>query len=199
MKIIERCEKFARRLVEARETHGLRAKDVASQIGVNVSTMSRFENGVRTPGVLQIRMLAEIMPVNLHWLITGRGPSTFRAVDEEAVAPFGIIRDDHAAEGRILVPGGEGAEQVYQVQDMFMSPRINENDYVFIDREEPSVGDLVVFRDESYQIRVGWLRKIQGEKGIYLVAENPENGRVLASKCDVLGRVICSVKVDRYL
>jgi transcriptional regulator with XRE-family HTH domain len=199
MKIIERCEKFARRLVEARETHGLRAKDVASQIGVNVSTMSRFENGVRTPGVLQIRMLAEIMPVNLHWLITGRGPSTFRAVDEEAVAPFGIIRDDHAAEGRILVPGGEGAEQVYQVQDMFMSPRINENDYVFIDREEPSVGDLVVFRDESYQIRVGWLREIQGEKGIYLVAENPENGRVLASKCDVLGRVICSVKVDRYL
>jgi len=197
MKVIERCERFARRLVEARETHGLRAKDVASQIGVNVSTMSRFENGVRTPGVLQIRMLAEIMPVNLHWLVTGRGPSTFRTADEKAVAPFGIVRDDIAAEGKVLVPGGEKADMVYQLKSKWMEPRIMEGDYIFVEWDTPSVNDLVAFRHQSNRVMAGWLRELDGGKR-KIEAEKPQNGFISESECKILGRVVCSVRVDRY-
>ena len=55
MKKIERCEDFSKRLVEAREEFGEKAKDVAKFIGVTAGTMSRFENGVRTPDVMQIK------------------------------------------------------------------------------------------------------------------------------------------------
>ena len=204
MKKVERCENFAKRLVEAREEHGVMAKDVAKFIGVTSGTMSRFENGVRTPDAMQIKQLAEILPVNLNWLITGRGCKDSRLTGEEQGVPVYHSQRDHIKKGgdkeqNILIPEVKGATESYQVQDMFMSPRIMENDYVLVDREEPSIGDLVAYRNEYYDVQVGWLRAVGGDGERYFVPENPEYSRVPTSKCDVVGRVICSVKVDRYL
>lgn len=198
MKILERCEDFARRLVQAREDHGLLAKDVASRIGVNATTMSRFENGVRMPGIVHIRKLAEVIPVNLNWLIAGRGPRIFRENVEGGDVPFEIIKDDLPGEGSILVPGGEKADMVYQLKSSWMEPRIMEGDYIFVDWDQPSVNDLVAFRHQSNRVMCGWLRELDGDGKRKIEAEKPQNGFIAESECKILGRVICSVRVNRY-
>lgn len=202
MKKMERCENLARRIFEAREAHGMMAKDVAKFIGVTVGTMSRFENGMSTPNAMQIKRLAEILPVNLNWLITGRGSRDLRASREDRAVPVYEGRRDYIQKGgedpHIEIPGIEGATEAYQILDLSMSPRIMVNDYVLVDRNEPSVGDLVAFRNEYFDVKVGWLRAEGGDGERYYVPESPDYGRALASECSAIGRVICSVRVDMF-
>ena len=198
MKILERSKDFGKRLVEARKEHGMRAKDAADLIGVTASTMSRFENGARTPDVMQIKRLAEAININLHWLITGYGSKSVCSEVGHSSKTFEIIHKDNITKGRIIVPGSDDAVEAYQVEDMFMAPRIMENDYVLIDRDSPKLGDLVAFRDVNFRFRVGWLRNLKGEKGMFLVSENPDHGNIPKNDCEILGKVICSVRVDYH-
>lgn len=198
MKIIEQHEDFSSRLVQAREDHGLLAKDVAGSIGVNATTMSRFENGVRTPSIQHINKLAEFIPVNLHWLITGRGPRIFRGKDPGADTPFEIIKDDLPGEGKIIVPGGEKADMVYQLSSNWMEPRILEGDFIFVDWVAPSTNDMVAFRHKSIRVMAGWLRDFDKDGKRVIEAEKPQNGFISESECNIIGRVISSVRVAHY-
>jgi len=199
MKKTVRSEDFAHRLVETRQKQKLQQKDVARSIGVTPVTMNRFEKGERTPDVMQMKDLVEIMPVDLNWLITGRVFKNAGANEEKPGVAGVVIFQGGVPKGEILVPGCKGAIDAFQVMGMSMAPRILENDYVLVDRETPSVGDLVAYRDEYFQEKVGWLRAAGGDGEQYLVPENPGYVRESEEKCFIKGRVVCSVRVNHYL
>ena len=142
--------------------------------------------------------LAEFIPVNLHWLLTGRGPKVFKEAEEKNEEPFQIMKDALPAEGRILVPGIKGADSVYQLKSTWMEPRIMEDDYIFVDWNPTSVGDLIAFRHQSDRVMVGWLREFGKERKQRIEAEKPQNGSIAASECKIIGRVVCSVRATYY-
>lgn len=201
MKKLIRSENFARRLIAARVEHGKKQYEVAEAMNVSPVTMNRFEKGERTPDVMQIKELAGYIPIDLNWLITGETYRLGVPIHVERVDH--VVRDEEGKivnlEKRILVPGCENSEEAYQVTDWSMSPRILKNDYVLVDRETPAVGDLVAYRDDHWKVKVGWLRAFNGEGERYLVAENQEYGRIEESKCHIIGRVVSSLRIDRYL
>lgn len=142
--------------------------------------------------------LAEFIPVNLHWLLTGRGPKVFTEAEEKNEDPFQIMKDDLPVEGRILVPGIKGVDSVYQLKSTWMEPRIMEDDYIFVDWNPTSVGDLVAFRHQSNRVMAGWLREFGKECKQRIEAEKPQNGSIAASECKIIGRVVCSVRATHY-
>lgn len=203
MKKLVRSENFARRLIAARVEHGKKQYEVAEAMDVSPVTMNRFEKGERTPDVMQIKKLAEYIPVDLNWLIAGKTYRPGIPIHVERIEDQNVTDDEDGKivniEKRILVPGCANAEEAYQITDWSMSPRILKNDYVLVDRETPAVGDLVVYRDDHWKVKIGWLRAFTGEGERYLVAENQEYGRIEESKCHVIGRVVSSLRIDRYL
>lgn len=65
-------EGFAERMKEAvREFGGVRP--FARKLGYSVSAVQNWTNGVATPNVHRLRMIARLAGVNLEWLATGQG------------------------------------------------------------------------------------------------------------------------------
>jgi hypothetical protein len=73
-----------------------------------------------------------------------------------------------------------------------------EDDYIFVDWNPTSVGDLVAFRHQSNRVMVGWLREFGKEGKQRIEAEKPQNGSIAASECKIIGRVVCSVRATHY-
>ena len=70
--------KFSERLRDRREELGLSRLDFAKKLGLtNPSQISRYESGKSMPGPQFLIKIAEILKIDLHWLLTGQSsPST---------------------------------------------------------------------------------------------------------------------------
>jgi len=69
---------FSERLRDRREELGLSRLDFAKKLGLtNPSQISRYESGKSMPGPQFLIKIAEILKIDLHWLLTGQpSPST---------------------------------------------------------------------------------------------------------------------------
>ncbi len=62
---------FSSRLRQRREQLGIRKHDLATSIGVSLTTIQQYENGQMPRGELAVR-LSEVLDCSLDWLLAGR-------------------------------------------------------------------------------------------------------------------------------
>jgi transcriptional regulator with XRE-family HTH domain len=74
---------FSERLRYRREELGLSRLDFAKKLGLtNPSQISRYESGKSIPGGQILIKIAEILGIDLHWLLTGQpSPSTVEVAE----------------------------------------------------------------------------------------------------------------------
>ena len=70
---------FADRMHESMLARGLSQADVARRLGVRVATVNEWFTQARMPSGQAMVKLPEILQVNGHWLLTGKGPRGFYA------------------------------------------------------------------------------------------------------------------------
>ena len=105
---------FGKRIKLSRGKCGLRGFDFAKKLGLSQSQLSRYENGKNSPDVTMLTKIAELLDVNLDWLITGEekdqaedecGECRFFEQQQETDGFLGLclryppVRVDHADEG----------------------------------------------------------------------------------------------------
>jgi transcriptional regulator with XRE-family HTH domain len=65
-------ESFGKHLLTARVNRGLSQRDLADRCGLTQSYLSLLERGARTPTLVQLGRLAEVLYVPLQWFISGK-------------------------------------------------------------------------------------------------------------------------------
>ncbi|MBW5447033.1 helix-turn-helix domain-containing protein [Cohnella sp. CFH 77786] len=63
---------FGTRLKQARKSKRLTQNEVAEQLGIDFTTVSKYENNKSQPDNEKLRELAGLYEVSLDWLLTGR-------------------------------------------------------------------------------------------------------------------------------
>jgi transcriptional regulator with XRE-family HTH domain len=66
-------EHFANKLKAARKEAGYNQQQVEDTIGINRSTLSRYESGQREPDIETLGILADFYEVSLDWLVGTKG------------------------------------------------------------------------------------------------------------------------------
>jgi len=63
---------FGKRIKLSRKNKGFKQTYCAKKLGLSTNAqLSRYENGLSSPDVTMLTKIAELLGVNLHWLITG--------------------------------------------------------------------------------------------------------------------------------
>lgn len=70
----------------ARETLKLSQRDVAEQIGVGATAISRIESGGNNPAERTIKLFCSKLGISEDWLRTGSGPMMAATLDDELTA-----------------------------------------------------------------------------------------------------------------
>lgn len=73
----------ARRALSTREWRDVSQVDVAEMVGTSAATVSRWESGDVVPRGPALRLLAQVLGVNLRWLETGEGPMLAQVASPE--------------------------------------------------------------------------------------------------------------------
>jgi len=60
---------FGKRLKELRKQHSISAEELAKLMGINKSTISRYETGKREPYIPFVQELASYFNVSMDWLV----------------------------------------------------------------------------------------------------------------------------------
>lgn len=69
------------RMQKLRKERGLLQEDLANLVGLKVGTISKYEQGDRTPGIRQLSRIAEILECDISEIMTGENtaPADFDA------------------------------------------------------------------------------------------------------------------------
>ena len=79
------------RIRRAREFRRLTLKELAREIGISWVTLQRYEKGHRIPKKAVLHAIANILGVDLNWLLTGRGEMLPHVVEKKEVLFAPII------------------------------------------------------------------------------------------------------------
>ncbi len=94
---------FGDRVAGAREVLGMTQEDLSRRLGVQLKTISSWENDMSEPRANKLQMLAGILNVSMRWLLTGEGHgpdgSTARDLPEEVAA---LLRELSEARDQIV-------------------------------------------------------------------------------------------------
>lgn len=111
---LEAMKEFAQRVADLRQENGWSRARLAQEIGVDPSTVNRWESGESAPRQSAVIALAGKAGVNAVWLETGKGPKYIHATVDEAIeAGFyrgvNVSEDDDAgvANTKLLTLGEE--------------------------------------------------------------------------------------------
>lgn len=78
------------RIKKVRLDSNLSMKDFADRLGLTVASISRYENGERTPSNAVITAISKEFSVNYDWLMTGKG--SMMKTEEFDDTPAKILR-----------------------------------------------------------------------------------------------------------
>lgn len=74
---------IGKRLQMLRKRGGYVQEDIAKLLGLKVGTISKYEQGERTPGIRQLALLADFLKCDVSELITGKKSSNSNAIAKE--------------------------------------------------------------------------------------------------------------------
>lgn len=167
---------IASRIKFVREAKNLNIRNFASMLGSSAPTISRLENGQRTPDVDLILRIVDVFKCDLTWLMTGVitqgviAPVTscrlpiFRELPLDLPKPqFDLIED------WIKLPEIPSQAAAIYCHDDSAAPLVKRGDLVIFVPGECKVGDLAMLVDQWGEARV---RRVKNDN-IYC-AENPE-------------------------
>ncbi|AEF86139.1 putative peptidase, S24 family [Treponema primitia ZAS-2] len=90
---------------------GLSKKDFAKSLGLSMSMGSQISSGLLKPSRSLLDRLAEVYNVNLHWFLTGNGPSgldpdtvEIELLDQEAAAGHGRAVEEYPQKRVFQIP-----------------------------------------------------------------------------------------------
>ena len=204
---------FGQRLRTRRLECGLRKADLASQVGVSLTTIQQYENGQMPKGEYAVR-LAQVLRCSLDWLLAGRGPQRLETPDfgQTVMVPMvevrlsagggsfetsGAVERHYAFRQDFLLRKGNPARMVLlRVSGDSMQPRILHNDVVLIDQSqnEPVPGRIYAVGVED----MVYLKIVNAMPGkLILSSVNPEyppieaeTGEQMADLVRIIGRAI---------
>jgi transcriptional regulator with XRE-family HTH domain len=101
---------FGDRVAAAREHAGLTQKSLAKRLGVQTSTLRKWEDDMSEPRANRLSMLAGILGVSMMWLINGQGEGLDAPDDADSPATdsaellrdMSALRHDMAKQGELL-------------------------------------------------------------------------------------------------
>jgi SOS-response transcriptional repressor LexA len=140
-----------------REKSGLSKKRFAESLGLSVSMNWQIASGrLKLPRDLLDR-LADTYDVNLHWFLTGKGPSGLESgtveielLDQEAAAGTGREVEDYAEKRTFQVPSSliaphkpQTLKAVYVAGDSMTGEKINDGDIVIFQPNQQPQGNGV--------------------------------------------------------
>ncbi len=176
---------FSSRLRQRREQLGIRKHDLATNIGVSLTTIQQYENGQMPRGELAVR-LGEALDCSLDWLLAGRGHddcNTSASGDRLVFVPMVEARltdDGTFANNAEHVPhyafrwdflhskGNPSFMVLLRVAGDSMSPNILNNDVVLIDQSQTTT-------------MPGYIYAISVEDMVYLKVVDAVPGKLLLS------------------
>ena len=75
---------FGDRLAAARETAGVTQTQLATRLGVKVTTVGAWEDDLKEPRANRLQMLSGMLNISLSWLLTGIGDGVEGPLDDVA-------------------------------------------------------------------------------------------------------------------
>lgn len=191
---------IASRIKFVREAKNLNVRNFASMVGSSAPTISRLENGQRTPDVDLILRIVDIFKCDLTWLMTGVIPDgviapvtacrlpIFREMPVDlSKPPLEVIED------WIKLPGIPSSSAAIYCHDDSAAPFVKRGDLVIFVPGECKVGDLAMLVDQWGEPRVRRVKS--GSSGLTYYAENPEyRSQDEKSEFKPMGKVIKIVR-----
>ncbi len=205
---------FGQRLRQRRESLGMRKQELATHIGVSLTTIQQYENGQMPKGEFAVR-LGQVLNCSLDWLLAGRSMS--HGVEEGAANNLVLVP---MVEARLSAGGGSfetGMEHVRHYAFRFdflrrkgtpssmvllrvagdsMQPHIMHNDVVLIDQSQttPKPGSMYAVSVED----MVYLKTVNAVPGkIILTSINPLYSPIEVESCEhtqdlvrIIGRAI---------
>lgn len=153
------------RIKEARSARGMTRPQLAERSGLKYPTLAGIENNAQA-GSTQLPILASALGVNVHWLLTGKGPrdagdaapldagwSDVVGFDQKAALGDGAIQDDYAETHSLkfraasLRRKGLNAARlaVYYGDGDSMEPTIKPGDAILFDTSDTRLQDGKIF------------------------------------------------------
>ena len=181
---------IGKRIKIAREKRGMTQREVAQLLGYQPLAISRWERGERSPSISVLSKLANLLNINIQWLLTGEGemelpenwpppgalpvtqvpvyghvPAGFPETIEATEKPitYIIVPKDWAPPGTIALI----------VQGNSMEPTLHDGEYILVQpyHTSPKDGDIVVVAQFGGDYTVKELRKTDSR--ILLIPHNP--------------------------
>ncbi len=189
------------RMKQRRNQLGYKSSDIAKAVGMNYTTYTNYENGVREPSPLALECIAEILHCNPAWLAGYSDQMEIEAVPPK-VGPEGC---DVQFSDTFLNKHGLSLDAIMEIEvlDDVMEPVLTRGDMVIVDKANTDVKSRQLFLIELWGNQsVRWLTPNFGPEGGFVISTSKDANRgdeirVPQSEAEnykVLGRVVGDYK-----
>ena len=110
------------RMQKLRKERGLLQEDLANLVGLKVGTISKYEQGDRTPGIRQLSHIAEILECDMCEIMTGENttPRTAKTTGRQAEPEAAATENPSYATDSAVLPQNQPADTVTTDFDAFL-------------------------------------------------------------------------------
>ena len=176
---------FAKRLKSRRESLNIRKQELATRIGVSLTTIQQYENGQMPKGEFAVR-LAEELSCSLDWLLAGKASSSAPEDADDRLVLVPMV------EARLSAGGGSfetSAEYVrhYAFRYDFLKRKGTPSKMVLLrvsgDSMQPDIlnSDVVLIDQSQNEPKPGHMYAIGVEDMVYLKTVDAVPGKIILS------------------
>ena len=173
--------------------------EFARLMGVSQPTVSDWENGRKLPSSGKLVRLSEVLGASVTYILGGADlpdeTASTQAAPERTVSASAPAREDPRAYERVvyekedvtpdIVPVGQ--KFMLRVFDNSMKPRMQENDYVVVLRQDTvASGDLALVMVGT---NILTLKRLETERGGYLLSSNSPFFRPVFYSAEDIARI----------
>lgn len=196
------AKNLGKRIKMARIKAGFSQGELARQLGIAHPTLSKYEQGHRTPGSVLLGQIAKVLGCDPGWLLADEGgrqegypsgagtlPAVRIPVLNRISSGFPESVSDRIVE-YISLPDIPRGAYAFIVRGDGMSPTIRDGDYVvFIPDADINNGDMILVHNEWGE---SLLRRYHKKgRDSFLTSDNPEYAATkLNNRFKVIGKVI---------
>lgn len=207
------------RLSAIRKEFRMTQGELAEKLGISQNALSQYENGQRKLPDETKQALADLLHINIDWLVTGRGsmetsPESAQAetgeeivyldiLDVKASAGYGIENYEPGVKGRMpfvasaLKPHDHKSVKIFEVSGDSMEPTLMNGDLVMFAQGDTS-GNGIFLLNRNGELFVKRLRQYPGVHRITVISDNPryptEEVDMTKENVCIIGKVISQIR-----